>query len=45
MSPERLPEVMGNLATAAAQLDPHVVMQVMQTEDDPATRRRGRRAA
>src|SRR5271167_3275754 len=26
---------MGNLATAAANLDPHVVMQVMQTEDDP----------
>ena len=36
MSPERMPEVMSNLATAAAQLDPHVVMQVMQTEDDPA---------
>ena len=35
MSPERLPAVMGNLATAVAQLDPHVVMQVMQTEDDP----------
>ena len=31
VSPERMPEVMGNLATAAAQLDPHVVMQVMQT--------------
>ena len=36
MAPERLPEVMGNLATAATQLDPHVVMQVLQTEDDPA---------
>jgi HEAT repeat protein len=35
MSPERMPEVMGNLASAALQLDPHVVMQVMQTEDDP----------
>ena len=35
MSPERMPEVMGNLATAAVQLDPHVIMQVMQTEDDP----------
>ena len=27
---------MRNLATAAAGLDPHVVMQMMQTEDDPA---------
>ncbi|MBI4486235.1 MAG: HEAT repeat domain-containing protein [Acidobacteria bacterium] len=36
MSPERLPEVMGNLATAALQLDPHVMMQVLQSEDDPA---------
>jgi len=35
MSPERLPAVMGNLATAAARLDPHVLMQVMQTPDDP----------
>ncbi len=34
MSPDRLPEVMGNLAAAAAQLDPHVVMQVMQTPDE-----------
>jgi len=31
MSPERLPEVMSNLATAAVQLDPHVIMQVMQS--------------
>ena len=38
MSPAQLPAVMGNLATAAAQLDPHVVMQMMQTEDDPAER-------
>lgn len=35
MAPERLSEVMGNLATAAGQLDPHVVMQVMKGEDDP----------
>ena len=35
-SPERMPEVMGNFASAAAsQLDPHVIMQVMQTADDP----------
>jgi hypothetical protein len=26
MSPDRLPEVMGHLATAATQLDPHVIM-------------------
>lgn len=36
MSPDRLPEVMSNLAGAAAQLDPHVLMQMMQTPDDPA---------
>lgn len=35
MSPERLPEVMSNLAAATAQLDPHVVMEVMQTPDEP----------
>jgi HEAT repeat protein len=36
-SPERLPDVMGNLAAAAAsRIDPHVMMQVMQTADDPA---------
>ena len=35
LSPERLPEVMGNIATAAASSNPHVVMQVMQTQDDP----------
>ena len=33
MAPDRLSEVMGNLATASAQIDPHVVMQVLQTED------------
>jgi hypothetical protein len=32
---DRMPEVMNNLAAASLQLDPHVVMQVMQTEDDP----------
>jgi HEAT repeat protein len=35
MAPDRMPEVMNNLAAAAVQLDPHVVMQVMQSEDDP----------
>jgi HEAT repeat protein len=35
MSPERIPEVMNNLATASLQLDPHIVMQVLQTEEDP----------
>src|SRR5204863_8514507 len=37
MSPDRLPEVMTHMATAATQLDPHVVMQVMQSADDPTT--------
>ncbi len=32
---DRMPEVMHNLAQASLQLDPHVVMQVLQTEDDP----------
>jgi HEAT repeat protein len=35
MSPDRVPEVMGNLASAAAQLDPHVVMQLMQSDEEP----------
>jgi len=35
MSPDRMPEVLSNLATAATQLDPHVVMQVLQSHDDP----------
>ena len=35
-TPDRMPEVMGHLATAATTLDPHVIMQVMQTPDDPA---------
>ena len=34
MSPDRMPEVMSNLAAAATQLDPHVVMQVLQSQDD-----------
>lgn len=37
MSPDRLPEVMTNLATAATQLDPHVIMQLMQSPDDPGS--------
>jgi HEAT repeat protein len=36
MAPERGPEVMGNLAAAARHLDPHVVIQMMQAEEDPA---------
>jgi hypothetical protein len=36
MSPDRMPEVMNNLASAATQLDAHVMMQVLQTEEDPA---------
>ncbi len=36
MSPERLPEVLTNIATAATQLDPHIIMQVMQSADDDA---------
>ncbi len=38
MAPERLPEVMGNLASAATQLDARVVMQVMQTEEHAGDR-------
>jgi HEAT repeat protein len=37
MSPDRMPEVMNNLAAAATQLDAHVMMQMLQTEEDPAT--------
>jgi HEAT repeats len=33
MDPERLPEVLKNVAAATANLDPHVVMQLMQSED------------
>jgi hypothetical protein len=35
MTPDRMPEVMSHMATAATQLDPHVIMQVMQSADDP----------
>ncbi|MBI3400444.1 MAG: HEAT repeat domain-containing protein [Acidobacteria bacterium] len=34
-APDNASNVMGNLATAAANLDPHVVMQVMQHEEEP----------
>jgi HEAT repeat protein len=37
MSPDKLPDVMNNLAVAAGRLDPHLVMQMMQTSDDPAS--------
>ncbi len=37
MSPDRMPDVMTHLATATTQLDPHVIMQVMQSPDDPTT--------
>ena len=33
MAPERMPEVMNNLAAAATQLDAHVMMQLMQSEE------------
>ena len=36
MSPERMPEVMTNLTSAASQIDPHVVMQVLQSADESA---------
>ena len=35
MAPDRLPEVLSNIANAAVQLNPQVVMQVMQTREDP----------
>jgi len=34
MTPERLPEVMGHLASASSQLDPHVVMQLLHAEEE-----------
>jgi HEAT repeat protein len=34
MSPDRTPDVVSNLAAAAAQLDPHVLMQVLESQDD-----------
>ncbi len=33
MEPERLPDAMRNIATAAARLDPHVVLQMMQIDE------------
>lgn len=33
VEPERLPEVMKNVAAATANLNPHVVLQLMQSED------------
>src|SRR5262249_36756028 len=33
-APDRMSEVMGNVTSAVGQLDPHVVMQVMQSQDD-----------
>jgi hypothetical protein len=36
MSPERMPEVITNLTSAATQIDPHVVMQVLQSADESA---------
>jgi HEAT repeat protein len=33
MDPERLPDVMRNVAAATATLDPHVVLQMMQTDE------------
>ncbi|HMF94900.1 MAG TPA: HEAT repeat domain-containing protein [Vicinamibacterales bacterium] len=34
-APERMADVINNVTTAATQLDPHVVMQLLQSEDDP----------
>src|SRR4029077_19397527 len=34
MSPERMPEVMTNIATASTRLDPHLVMQVLRSADE-----------
>lgn len=35
MAPERIPDLMRNLADAATRIDPHVVMQLLQAEEDP----------
>jgi len=35
MSPDKMPDVMNNLAAAASRLDPHIVMQMMQTAESP----------
>ena len=34
MEPDRLPDVLRNVAAATSLLDPHVVLQLMQAEDD-----------
>ncbi len=34
MLPDRLPQVMSNIATAAIHLDPHVVMELMHSDED-----------
>jgi hypothetical protein len=34
-SPDRMPEVARNLASAASRLEPHVVMQMLTTAEDP----------
>jgi hypothetical protein len=34
-APDRISEVMNNLATASLRLDPHVVVQVLKTADNP----------
>jgi hypothetical protein len=36
VEPERLPEVVRNMAAATATIDPHVVLQLMQTEESAA---------
>ena len=35
-APDRMADVMNNLAAASLQLDPHVVVQVLKSGDDPA---------
>jgi HEAT repeat protein len=37
MTPESMPEMMSNLAASALHIDPHVVMQLMKAEEDPAS--------
>lgn len=37
LAPERATEVMENIATAAVNLDAHVVMEMLQSAEDPAT--------
>jgi hypothetical protein len=35
-APDQMPELMRNLASATASLDPHVIVEMMQKDDDPA---------